>query len=288
MLIATANGVAIAWWRKTLKGSSIADLHRSWAFSTSISDVLFSLKYFNIIALAALTAKLTLIDSSLMQRATGTYTATDPPVNIPTVAGFVNLTFPVTGTVAGVQQQPGLMEHWMGDTLKMWSMQGGVYPNQWHGCDGTCFLDVPGIGFVFDCDDEVEESINFGQDLATAFSKGQTASRSLFEITFDSKYYNGSELNAPIPGFWSNEISSYLEMNVSYTNATDGSIPLSCPGTKSTYSCRLWPSVIKYPVLIQNSSSAFTVSIGAQKPNDIWDDTQDLGRFNQSGKQQNG
>lgn len=287
MLIAIANGVAIAWWRKTLKGSSISDLHRSWAFSTSITEVVFSLKYFNIIALAALTAKLTLIDSSLMQRATGTYLAMDSPMNVSTVTGFVNLTFPITGTVAGLQQQPGLMEHWMGDTLKMWSMKGGVYPNQWHGCEGSCFLDVPGIGFAFDCDDEVEESINFGQDLVAAFEKGQNASESLFEITFDTKYYNGSE-SAPIPGFWSNKISSFLEMNVSYTNATDGSKDLSCPGTKSTYSCRLWPSVIKYPVLIQNSSQALTVSIGAQKPLDIWDDTQDLGKFNQSGKQQNG
>ncbi len=249
--------------------------------------MVFSLKYFNVIALAALAAKLTLIDGTLMQRATSTYLATNSPMNVSTVTGFVNQTFPVTGTVTGAQQQPGLMEHWMGDTLKMWTMQGGIYPNQWHGCEGTCFLDVPGIGFAFDCDDEVDQSINFGQDLVAALHAGQNASKSLFEITFDTKYYNGSE-SGPIPGFWSNEISSFLQMNVSYSNAIDGTEELSCPGTQSTYSCRLWPSIVKYPVLIQNSSSAFTVSIGGQNRLNLSDDTQDLGSFNQSGKQQNG
>jgi hypothetical protein len=44
-----------------------------------MKDIVFSLRYFNVIALAALTAKLTLIDSSLMQRATSTYLAWEQP-----------------------------------------------------------------------------------------------------------------------------------------------------------------------------------------------------------------
>lgn len=247
---------------------------------------MFSLKYFNIIALAALTAKLTLIDSSLMQRATSTYLAMASPTNISTVAGFVNLTFPVTGTVAGIQQQPGLMSHWMGDTLKLWSKEGGVYPNQWLGCEGACFLHVPGIGFAFDCDDEDEDSINAGQKLAIAHGQGLNESANLFDISFDAKYVNGTS-PVPLPEFMSGASSSYLEMNVSYTNASDGG-DLNCPGTRSTQTCRLWPAVINYPVLIQNSTEAFTVSIGAQKPFNTSVDSEDLGRFNRSGQQQNG
>jgi hypothetical protein len=114
MLKVLGNGIAIAWWRKALKGSSIVDLHRSWVFSTSFKGVVSSVRYFNIIALAALAAKLTMIDSSLMQRATSTYMALESPRVVSNVTGFVNLTFPVTGTVAGVQQQPGLLMHWMG------------------------------------------------------------------------------------------------------------------------------------------------------------------------------
>ena len=268
-----------------MKGSSIADLHRSWSYSTSLKEIVFSLKYFNVIALAALIAKLMLIDSTLMQRATSTYQALDAPKPVSNVAGYVNQTFPITGTVTGLNEQPGLMSHWMGDTLKMWSMQGGVYPNQWKGCEGLCFLQVPGIGFAFDCGDETAESVNFGQDLATAFEAGVNKSANLFEIMFDTKYVTAPGI---LEGEFSDQSSSYLEMNVSYTSANDDGQKLSCPGTKTSQTCRLWPALVKYPVLIQNSSQAFTVSVGGQRLNSISDDMEDLGLFNRNGKQQHG
>ena len=55
--LAIANGVAIAWWRKVLKGSTIQDLHKSWSFSASVKSAALAGKGFNVIALAALVAK---------------------------------------------------------------------------------------------------------------------------------------------------------------------------------------------------------------------------------------
>lgn len=95
-----------------------------------MADLILSAKYFNIIALAALAAKLTFIDSTLMQRATDTYLAMDQPVATNHITGFANQTFPLTGTVTADNSQPGLVKHWMGDTLKMWNSMGGQYPNQ--------------------------------------------------------------------------------------------------------------------------------------------------------------
>lgn len=40
--VAIAIGVAIAWWRQTLQGATIKELHKSWSFATSIKDVLLS------------------------------------------------------------------------------------------------------------------------------------------------------------------------------------------------------------------------------------------------------
>lgn len=71
-----------------LRGSSIEDLSRSWTYSTSLKEVLFSLKHFNVIALATLATKLTLIDSSLMQRATSTYTAWEQPKTVSDITGM--------------------------------------------------------------------------------------------------------------------------------------------------------------------------------------------------------
>ncbi|KAI4733339.1 hypothetical protein E4T45_15151, partial [Aureobasidium sp. EXF-8846] len=67
--VAIRNGVAITWWRKALKSATIQELHRSWTFSSSIKDIVLGGKYFSVIALAALAAKLTIIDGMLMQRA---------------------------------------------------------------------------------------------------------------------------------------------------------------------------------------------------------------------------
>jgi hypothetical protein len=53
-----------------------------------MKDIVFSLRYFNVIALAALAAKLTLIDSSLMQRATSTYLAWEQPRTNSNITGM--------------------------------------------------------------------------------------------------------------------------------------------------------------------------------------------------------
>lgn len=57
--IAISNGVAIAWWRKALKGGTIKDLNRSYQFSASLKEVILAGKFFNIIALTALVTKMT-------------------------------------------------------------------------------------------------------------------------------------------------------------------------------------------------------------------------------------
>jgi hypothetical protein len=91
------NGIAIAWWRQALKGASIQDLHTSWSFSSSLKSIATSLKYFNVIALASLTAKLTIVDNMLMQRATTTTNAQDAPVQIHNISMYTNDTIPFTG-----------------------------------------------------------------------------------------------------------------------------------------------------------------------------------------------
>lgn len=151
-----------------------------------------------------------------------------------------------------------------------------------------CFLHVPTIGFAFDCAPEPEATIDYGLEFEEAASSGTNVSAAeLFTIEFNTIYNNGSQSSLVAP-FGSGSSSSFLQMNVSYTSATVGGQGLSCPGTKITQTCKLWPAIIKYPVMIRNSSEAFTVSIGEQLPLQIEADTQDLGTFNQSGNQQNG
>jgi hypothetical protein len=54
LLTLIGQGLAIAWWRKALRGTSLRTLHRNHAYSYSVYAILTSGKHFNIIALAAL------------------------------------------------------------------------------------------------------------------------------------------------------------------------------------------------------------------------------------------
>ncbi|KAG2162123.1 hypothetical protein JADG_001862 [Aureobasidium aubasidani] len=150
--VAIANGVAITWWRKALKGATIQDLHRSWAFSSSIKDIVFYGKYFNFIALAALAAKLTIIDGILLQRATSTVVGDDPGRNI-TIDAWANTTMPYTGVIGGRSNDVSYLLDWFNSDLSIWSEAGGVAP-AWsmYSCEGTCVLDIVGTGFEIDLD----------------------------------------------------------------------------------------------------------------------------------------
>lgn len=171
------NGVAIAWWRKMLKGSAtIEDLHRSWSFSTSIKNIAFAGKYFNLIALAALTTKLTIIDSSLMQKAFSTYVGTDRPMNVTNVVGYFNETMPITSTPAFGRSFEVGMSKALNLELQAWSQQGSVYDSLFRGCEGTCYLSVPAAGFEIDCSAPVITEIDNGRSTVSAVSLNQDIS----------------------------------------------------------------------------------------------------------------
>ena len=176
--------------------------------------------------MAALTAKLTIIDGTLMQKATTTEIRTDLPVNVTDIHGFANKTFPITGRTSDPRfSTAGLMNLWTNDDFKIWSQSGGIFQNLWQGCDGRCFLQIPAAGFAFDCSDPTTKSIEYANYTTTAavlnsyhngsFHKsGLDFTPPLFEISFDavyaSSYYGGKEN------------SSYLTMHLVYSEATNG------------------------------------------------------------------
>ena len=123
--VAIANGVAITWWRKALRGATIKELHRSWQFSSSIKDVVLYGKYFNVIALAALAAKLTIIDGILLQKAATTeYTADigrKTQINM-----YTNDTMPYTANIGDRSGHVSSLIKWFGKNVENWSRSNGV------------------------------------------------------------------------------------------------------------------------------------------------------------------
>ncbi|KAK6439680.1 hypothetical protein LTR95_004122 [Oleoguttula sp. CCFEE 5521] len=223
--LAIANGVAIAWWRKALKGSTIEDLHDSWNFSSSVKAAALSavtFKGFNTIALAALIANVH----------TNTFLA---------------------------------------DDVSIWKQSPRTLPYVgFDGCeDATCFTEIPGPGFEFDCSVPTKTATNYvdlkPEDVSITTPDGPTGTTiekpgvNVFSIEFGRQYSKALDEDDYTKGF----TSGLLLLNVLYAQAndvgfsfsTDGNPDYSnysgCPGYVYNQSCVLHPAVIGYPVMAQ-------------------------------------
>ncbi|KAH7305133.1 hypothetical protein BKA65DRAFT_543990 [Rhexocercosporidium sp. MPI-PUGE-AT-0058] len=312
--IAITNGIAIAWWRKTLRGATIKQLNRSWKFSSSIKDVVLGAKYFNFIALAALAAKLKIIDGTLLQKA---FSQEILPLDLGlnnNVNGYANMTIPNTGRISGVEGESGLLAKNFNDALKIWFQGGGQLPNAYSGCEGTCYLRVPGAGFEFDCSEPQQTAVDAGTQTFDTYTILKNVTQPYNITDFDdldcSTVGNGTlppislavrekevgVRTAPLfhVGFFpvfsgtntSADAWSYVQMTINYTISTDQTnVNVSCPGIKYSQVCTLRPAVVEYPVKIQNASSLITGMSLAVDGHHY--DNQTFHNFNSTLKQQN-
>ncbi|KAI5379410.1 hypothetical protein J4E82_001925 [Alternaria postmessia] len=96
------QGLAIAWWRTALRGSSLRKLHQNHAYSYSFYAIITSGRHFNIIALAALMTKFAVIDSTLFQKATKTIVTQESDYMNHTMTGFIEKDWPAnSGGIPG-------------------------------------------------------------------------------------------------------------------------------------------------------------------------------------------
>ena len=261
--VAIANGVAITWWRKALKGATIKELHRSWQFSSSIKDVVLYGKYFNFIALAALAAKLTIIDGILLQKAASTQYGMDP-VHKKNSPFYANETMPITATLDDQSTYYGDLVDWFNTEVGAWSQNAGIMSTRWVRCNGVCLFAVNGTGFGVDCQTE-EVAIDFGSvvvqealELAIANDTSDlniTGQRDLFDVTFEG-FQGSTEQDGDY---------SRIVMNITFTNTTaNDNNPASCPGTLTRHSCILRPAVIEYPVTIEDNTGTDNTNTAQQ------------------------
>jgi len=271
LALAVTEGVSIAWWRKALKGATVAELHRSWSFSMSFPQIMRYLWAFDVIALAFLAAKLTILDSFLFQNAAGTYTTQDPAKNV-TLLGVATQIFPQTGYVVaeGFAAQTSCACFMIGDTytptVNTWETSNGFFQNVnqlFQGCNGVCYTYVDAIGFEIDC----QQSSNH-----TDYASGAIAAYDATNGTGNSSAWS----NLPI--FNSSFAMSYADAASNYSSITldllyfDSDNPYdpsseSCPGTITNVQCSLRPALIRYPMTIVNYTNVHItngLSIGGQ------------------------
>lgn len=300
--IAIGNGVAIAWWRQTLKGSTIEELHRSWSFSSSFKELALSGRHFNWIALAALTTKLAIVDSILLQRATSTEIRQNAAVYVKDIYGFVNNTIPVTGMVVGRGAEPGVLTSNTLTDIAIWQQSGSLISNPFSNCDGLCNVYVPGAGFEIDCNGTTE-TIDLGTQVMeaaeawstywtnneTGVEPNQTYAVDMFRVDFDVDFRS----NTTTDGYTDGIDYSTLTMTMLYINTTDTSPNDTCAGALTKRTCTLRPAVINYPTTIETYSSGSHFSNGISLNFNSSSDIDSIGstiygNYNQSAKQQTG
>jgi Protein of unknown function (DUF3176) len=276
LALAIAEGVAIAWWRKALKGATVAELHQSWAYSMSFSSIAKHFWALDAVALAALATKLAIVDGILFQRATSTYTTQDPARNV-TILGAAARTFPETGYVVaqGFGAQTDCNCFMIGDTytpvVDNWETSNGFFKNFeqfFPSCDGICYTYVDTIGFEISCNKSLNHT-NYATGAIDAYNahqrdgsgnSSQWTDLPIFNSSFAMKYPDA-------PGS-----SPSLTLDLLYFDSDNPYDPRSdsCPGTMTNVQCTMLPALVRYPVTVVNYTNSHItngVSIGG-RPHD--------------------
>ncbi|KAF1969691.1 hypothetical protein BU23DRAFT_235919 [Bimuria novae-zelandiae CBS 107.79] len=251
LLTMVAQGLAIAWWRKALKGSSLNALHRNHAYSYSFYAIITSGRHFNTIALAALMTKFAVVDSTLFQKATKTtitqqnaymnspvtaWMATDWPVNqggIPSKnnttktvdAAWANVIDALTGKIANGKMHDLLEGHA--------SFFGCPYRQE---CTGT----IKGIGFAYDCSTTTED-VDYGLQHQSQ-QGGAASSYPLWDVAFNTTWATPSKPYASV------------QLDMLYADTHRGEQKGSCPGFLTRRSCEIRPAIVEYPVVVMTPS----------------------------------
>ncbi|KAL1593312.1 hypothetical protein SLS60_010920 [Paraconiothyrium brasiliense] len=254
LITMVAQGLAIAWWRKALRGSSLHSLHQNHAYSYSFYAIITSGRKFNIVALAALMTKFAVVDSTLFQKATKTvitqqteymnssvtaWIATEWPQNsggipskndtanpIKTVdAAWASVIDAYTGKIAN-----GKVHDLLGPNASFFNCP---YRQE---CSGF----IKGVGFAFHCN-TTKEDIDYGlQHLSQ--QGGVESSYPVWDISFNTSWATTEKPYASVL------------LNMLYADTHRGEQAGSCPGFVTRRSCEIRPAMVEYPLTVMTPS----------------------------------
>jgi hypothetical protein len=246
-----AQGLAIAWWRKALRGSSLRTLHRNHAYSYSFFAIITSGKHFNMIALAALMTKFAVIDSTLFQKATKTVITQERNYTNATVTAWIESKWQTnSGGIPGDEGSIKTVDAAWAGVIDAYN--GKIANGKVHDLleDYSSFFDCPyrqecsgnikAIGFAFNCKTDTE-NVDYGAQRLTQ-QGGNSTSYPLWDIKFDTEWATADKPYA----------NAKLEML--YVDSHEGSTEGSCPGVLTRRTCLIRPAIVEYPVTVMRPS----------------------------------
>jgi Protein of unknown function (DUF3176) len=287
LAIAIGQGIAIAWWRKALIGATVEDLHKSWGYGTSVLALATSYKNFNLIALAALAAKLALVDNTLLQRSAGTvpgqFQRSTNNLQVPILQSLPANALGQFDDSSGVgyvttMWQEVLYYYALSNTLigldslgleTLTLADNNTIQFEWptH-CTGTCETYIEGFGFNLSCTPYTQQSFNITPAIARDNALNQSSLGSTDRgadatlLSLKSYTVKGGDVSTnaegnietSFPEPWISLSIDYANVNAAYIE--DGAVvENSCSSIVSSSTCSLRPAVVRYPIAITNYTS---------------------------------
>jgi hypothetical protein len=270
LLTAMSRGIPVAWWIKAMEGATVSQLHNSWSYSVTTLPIFRNLFRLDVIGLAVLVAKISVVDSILYQRATSTYVGQDSPRTVP-MQGVAATAFPSTGYVVaeGFAAQTTCECFMIGDeytsVVNTWQTSNGFfqgYNRYFQECDGVCYAYIDAIGFEIDCtEDRNVRDIAVApiEAFNAAGGRGNTTAWSnipIFNTSFAVDFANGAQNQ------------TVINLDLQYFQSKDPFNPSggTCQGTVTTVQCKLRPALVRYPLMITNFTNPHVtngVSLGS-------------------------
>lgn len=250
-----------------MRGATVKELHQSWQYSDSFHHILTRFWALDLIALAALAAKVTILDSFLFQNAASSYVAHDPARNV-TLLGVAATNFPQTGYV--VADGSFMISDQYTPTVNTFETSNGFFRdvvNNFHGCDGICYSWVDAAGFEIDCQKSTDHT-EFARAALSAYNAqngGGNAAAWTDLAIFNSSFHMAT------PDSTTNYTRLIMELSYFDSDDPNNPNPSTCPGTVTSVQCSLRPALVRYPTTIVNYTDAHVtngISVGGRPHGD--------------------
>lgn len=230
------QGATIAWWRKTLHGGSVTDLHHSWSHADGFWSALFAGRRFNFVTLGSIAATLVVIDQPLIQRAVTVTTAQRNSTIDAAFSVAPEIPWGYTAETTGRGMDGWVMSSAMISAFNDYNSQVPLNVSSL-GLDGnynlTGFIDAAGLSAR--C-----TSVSTPVDYSGWLYSTIISPISPFSVAFAMLESNANA-------------SSQIVMNIAYTNGSNGSSS-ACTGMRTEKVCFLSPATLRYPVTVTGST----------------------------------
>lgn len=250
---AAVQGIAITWWRKAVRGTTIKDLHSTWSFGGDPLFILQTLlknpKHLNLAALAGVVVKLVSVDSIFYQRALSTY-ITLGPLHSKNITTYPATSLPVTGRFNTFGNNTDLFTDEFTVDIDVW--RSSAYNNirftyGFGDCEGICSLNVSAPGYVASCShtDEEVDIISYAMAHFLPNTTQISTVTDIFNVDF-SLNFPTAERNYTWIGV---NATSYVPQERNEMNSTQ-----RCPATLLRQQCELRQAMITYPVYLETTN----------------------------------